>query len=255
MLKISASKILHRFHKRAGGSDFGVFIKIPDPAKAYSQAVDAARYEHGSGGYTGTIAEKRGYKIITRTPLSMDGAYVLADKNEDNDKWGPALAIPIGAEKQGKSKEIKINVDADSEQDARNKTSDEVSKLFPGKQIKIDYKKSEKLKGAKIKTRKAPFSRDSEFWWSRTGAIPGWTSGNKYKTKQEAVAAFKAIVDRLSTNDGFKNGEIWTLHEHNNVVAIETFGKSSVWRVIVEVTPEESVGPIIGWYFYGVASS
>jgi len=252
MSKISASKIIHRFHKQAGGVDFGVFIKIPDPAKAFSRAVEDARYEHGRGGYTGTIAEKHGYSIVTRTPMSMDAAYKFAGQHEDNDKWGPALAIPIGEAKQGKSKELKIDTEADSERDAQTKAIEEAQKSYQGKTVKVKIIRTERFKKAKIKTRKAPFNRESYFWWSRGQQT---SSGNKHKTKQEAVAAFKAMVDGFSDNDQFKNGEIWTLHEHNSIAAIETFGKSSVWRIIVEVIPEESVGSVIGWYFYGVASS
>jgi hypothetical protein len=69
--------------------------------EAFRAAVEEARYEHGHGGYTGTLAEKDEYTIITNTLMSPTEAVALAEKLlQDNDrrvsdKWGPAGAIPV----------------------------------------------------------------------------------------------------------------------------------------------------------------
>jgi hypothetical protein len=69
--------------------------------KAFRDAVEAAEYEHGHGGYSGTIAEKSSFVMICDKPMADDAAYALARKmlREDDprvaDKWGPAGVIPV----------------------------------------------------------------------------------------------------------------------------------------------------------------
>ena len=67
---------------------------------AFDGARSDAQWEHGHGGYTGTIAEKHSFVIVSPVPLSTDEAYELADNllyadADISDKWGPAGAIPI----------------------------------------------------------------------------------------------------------------------------------------------------------------
>lgn len=50
-----------------GASTFYSKAKGKDAAEAFRHAVDAARYEHGHGGYTGTVAEKSDFVVITDT--------------------------------------------------------------------------------------------------------------------------------------------------------------------------------------------
>jgi hypothetical protein len=65
--------------------------------EAFVHATSDARYMHGHGGYTGTIAEK--HEFMSRNdgvakPLSE--AYDFAHKDgEHNDKWGPAYYVTV----------------------------------------------------------------------------------------------------------------------------------------------------------------
>ncbi len=85
-----------------GSRDFTHFVEgVTDVDDAFNQAVAAARHEHGHGGYTGTIAEKEYFVVITETVLSPEDAEALAgelfeaqDPRIDN-KDGPAGAIPF----------------------------------------------------------------------------------------------------------------------------------------------------------------
>jgi hypothetical protein len=68
--------------------------------EAFNNAVDDAAYDHGHGGYTGTIAEKDRFVICSSEVFaSYDEAYDFADKLiEDgdariDDKWGPAGCV------------------------------------------------------------------------------------------------------------------------------------------------------------------
>jgi len=84
-----------------GGTTFEHYAPGVDVNDAFKRAHEEASYEHGHGGYTGTIAEKGSFTIITRTPLLEREAEALAQRliNDDDvrisDKWGPAGAIPV----------------------------------------------------------------------------------------------------------------------------------------------------------------
>lgn len=80
--------------------------------EAFSEAVEEAQWEHGHGGYTGTIAEKHSF-VMSRKPDSIPAetwADMVDEFDEDDtdqeyyyelkrdfkaydDKWGPALCI------------------------------------------------------------------------------------------------------------------------------------------------------------------
>ena len=105
-----------------GGTTFWTEMPGDMPiAEAYNKAVDEAAWEHGHGGYTGTIAEKSGY-VEFAIPAGLTAIDVLNlirayegniwAKDEDkvpvaippglnleriyevyDDKWGPAVAF------------------------------------------------------------------------------------------------------------------------------------------------------------------
>lgn len=84
-----------------GGTTFDHYAEGVNVDDAFKNAHEEATYEHGHGGYSGTIAEKPGYVVITHEPMLLNEAYHLVNKLTDandpriNDKWGPAGAIPI----------------------------------------------------------------------------------------------------------------------------------------------------------------
>jgi len=65
--------------------------------EAFRDAVEEARWEEGNGGYTGTIAEKDSFVMITNDSDIPDNEYAnMLINNEDprvDDKWGPAGCI------------------------------------------------------------------------------------------------------------------------------------------------------------------
>ena len=91
------------------------FVRVPGAFslnQAFDKAVGNARYEHGHGGYTGTIAEKINVVEITPPPGVEARAYARAlvegeraddmpkykfgaDSAAIDNKWGPAGAIKI----------------------------------------------------------------------------------------------------------------------------------------------------------------
>lgn len=82
-----------------GASSFSVRAKGKTAAEAFNTAVQDALYAYGHDGYTGSIAEKNSYKMIS-VPDDAD-PYDYAEKliEEDDrriaDKYGPAGCIKL----------------------------------------------------------------------------------------------------------------------------------------------------------------
>lgn len=83
-----------------GASDFCTRSKGKTAREAFDRAVDQAHYENGRGGYTGTIAEKRSFVMITVPDGQDPFAYASKLMDDDDrrivDKWGPAGCIDLG---------------------------------------------------------------------------------------------------------------------------------------------------------------
>lgn len=83
-----------------GACDFSQYGKGKNANEAFQSARDQAAWEHGHGGYTGTLAEKHDFVLIPlpegRKP--MDYAYELLNDGDPrvDDKWGPAGCIDCG---------------------------------------------------------------------------------------------------------------------------------------------------------------
>jgi hypothetical protein len=81
-----------------GAEYFSTYQEGTDVATAFTAAVDGAEDGYGRRGYSGSVAEKDEYKIVTRAPMPLDEAEALAlDLSEGDlgDKHGPAGAIPV----------------------------------------------------------------------------------------------------------------------------------------------------------------
>ena len=84
-----------------GAMPFEHYADGVDPQVAFRSAREHALHEHGQGGYSGTLAEKDDYVIITRQPMTEADATTLAGDLMDrgdpriSDTWGPAGAIPV----------------------------------------------------------------------------------------------------------------------------------------------------------------
>ena len=83
-----------------GACDFTTRARGKTAADAFSSAVASAQYEDGHGGYTGTIAEKSDFIVITPDPGESPAACVdrlmESDDRRIRDKWGPAGCVDCG---------------------------------------------------------------------------------------------------------------------------------------------------------------
>lgn len=93
-----------------GAQTFLVIEEGHNERAAFIEAVQKAQWEHGHGGYTGTIAEKHEFKVIVpddapalfesdkaRTRWYIDRAkrYIADDDPRVSNKWGPAGCMVI----------------------------------------------------------------------------------------------------------------------------------------------------------------
>ena len=87
-----------------GACDFFVKQNGSCAKEAFTAAREQAQYEDGHGGYTGTIAEKDSFKMVSREPVTPEEARRILDKlfeDEDhftNDKYAPAGCLEIASD-------------------------------------------------------------------------------------------------------------------------------------------------------------
>jgi hypothetical protein len=81
-----------------GAEFFSEKAKGRTAKSAFNKAVKEAQYDHGHGGYSGTIAEKSEF-VMVEVPKGRDPEdYAESDEALDkvSDKWGPAGCIELG---------------------------------------------------------------------------------------------------------------------------------------------------------------
>jgi hypothetical protein len=260
-----AEKVVARY-KRAGGSSFEEYVQNPDVKAAWRQAIDDAIHEHGHGSYSGTIKEKNEYEIRRRDPMTKEEAYEFMSKDmENNDKWGPAFAIPIGESSQSGEKKFKLKVPLSSRYGtptnppvgthdaivkalkekgvlpAGSTTNIKIEKITLVKEGKLPELKIEKggPEGFRVRGGNATFYGDrSPIFASRADAVKAIKES---LLREHPQPGQKFVVERFKTTDQFTVGDI-TKSMH-------------LYEVEGTATGQKSTGKIIGWYFYGIASS
>ena len=82
-----------------GANNFGTISNGATAKEAFAAAVSNAQYDHGHSGYTGTIAEKGSFTVITvpegKGPVAFANELMDADDPRIEDKWGPAGCVKV----------------------------------------------------------------------------------------------------------------------------------------------------------------
>lgn len=82
-----------------GASTFSTVQAGLDAKDAFAKAQDRARYIYGHGGYTGTIAEKTEFRMVTKNHKESPDQLMSRLLNDPNwwgqDKWGPAACLRL----------------------------------------------------------------------------------------------------------------------------------------------------------------
>lgn len=93
-----------------GASEFTARAKGKNAKEAFNAAIEDARYEDGNGGYTGTIAEKSSFKMVTQNPDESISEFIDRCIEDDDhwiqDKWGPAGCVLKGPAADGMNEYI-----------------------------------------------------------------------------------------------------------------------------------------------------
>lgn len=83
-----------------GANTFMMVAEGKTAKQAFEAAVADAKHDYGHAGYTGTIAEKRTFVLVTPPAGADPRAYAnkLIDDGDRriDDKWGPAGVIALG---------------------------------------------------------------------------------------------------------------------------------------------------------------
>lgn len=86
-----------------GATNFLNTISARNAKEGYQALVDEAREEHGSRGYTGSIAETRGFRMVTlragESIAACEERVIEAAVHNDGApgaKWGPAACVELG---------------------------------------------------------------------------------------------------------------------------------------------------------------
>lgn len=82
-----------------GADTFIQAAKGKTAQEAFASAVAEAQYQHGHGGYTGTLAQKHDFVQIAvpadKEPRAFAGELIEASDPRIDDKWGPAGCIAL----------------------------------------------------------------------------------------------------------------------------------------------------------------
>jgi hypothetical protein len=248
------SKVAHRFlhpgrAKLAGGVDFYQYARGSNARQAFRDAVDDARHEHGHGGYSGTLAEKSSYTMRKSTPMTRDDAYEFAyDDAGRNDKWGPAFAIPIAAERVLQEKEYTVKVKAKSRQDAQRLGKEAIaSKGRTRKGVTISVKLS---KIDQVAAGGVPPTETTKV----SGTFFQVNGNGHYNGKRDAVAEVKK---QIGSEWGGRPGSSYTITKVQQVAQIKVTGEAArlpTWEV-TGTRKQVAMGKVEGYLFYGIASS
>jgi hypothetical protein len=84
-----------------GATTFGAVGRGATAQEAFRNAREEAQWEHGHGGYSGTVAEKSSFTYVEVTDEVRGDRRLLNEKideltdNQFSDKWGPAGCIKL----------------------------------------------------------------------------------------------------------------------------------------------------------------
>lgn len=95
-----------------GAEQFETRVSAKTAVEAFAKATERARYDHGHAGYTGTIAEKDEFKMVSprasETPLECVARCSSDESHFSEDKWGPAACVDLGADEKNPGHNIFI---------------------------------------------------------------------------------------------------------------------------------------------------
>lgn len=249
-----------------GACEFWVRAKGASMKDAYHDAREEAGHQSGYGGYTGTIVETDGCVQEIAWPMTEKGAdWLSGNEAHKKDKWGPAYAIPIAADKEFNFKTVKLTVTlpgvrqvkdtwapAGEQPRVREVVTSEYD-LADHARDRVAAEYGHQIHDVKVETKmKTKVVVDTPAGKSVTRYE---TNGKAYETRAKAVAAAKAQA-RPGTPIPIRAVRYWPEANTSKAAEVRAVTESAVATVTVTLALAKVTHPtVIGWQFFGVASS
>lgn len=253
-----------------GSSTFHTIGSGNDARLAFREAREDAKYDHGHGGYSGSIAEKDDYVVIQPKPVPQDVATRLANDLIDqydpriSDKWGPAGAIAIGGTEIKNERTLTLTV----ENPDPSQPLEVYGRVETLVREQVELQAGEHIKNISVRERKHQHKTSSRrtggqavtryfLKHTRGGAMPKWETG--YDTVAEARAEMDEYLKARKAHEGLDPIDLeiigMTRREDGSPLAegAKTLTREALTVDVEIITPEASA-ETIGWLFFGWAS-
>lgn len=180
--------------RTAGSAEFVQIGYGSDARTVFRELVEDAQDEYGHGGYTGTIAEKASYRIVSE-PMPKDDAYAYAETHtEDFDKYDPAGCVPFVESKVVAEKDFEVKIKAKTKAEAM-KIAEEGLKQGQkraGATIMVKFTKVEMTSpGGKGSVTMEPSTAPTQY---KIVGLDMFDERSRFSTKEKAIAEYKRFV-------------------------------------------------------------
>jgi hypothetical protein len=233
------------------------FIEVgygSDARKVFNSLVEDARYEYGSRGYTGTIAEKDSFKMAKHILMSEKQAYEYAENNQDRyDKWGPAGCIAFADKKVLVEKDFEVKVKAKDANEAR-RIVEEKMKLKRKRagailEVEIPWRDGVVLTTPAGKRKIVTHKSTGDVYFVRST-----NSSEMFSTKKEAVARLKELMQVTDRINPDKVIRILKVQDQGGLSYQES-SKLATYTVRGKLIQSKLSNKTKGFVFFGWASS
>lgn len=221
---------------------------------AFNDCRSEALYEHGHGGYTGSIAEKGSVVLRSKKIFSQEEALRFSEKDaENNEKWGPAFALKVGKGSPfGRLKNHKVKVSAATRHDAvRFAEKQAVSELQQiwGDDYTILVGVAEVIQKTRAEVKSTPLEKKRLFMVETQGRHVFVES--KAEAKALLTSTLQQNIASGISSGGNCNGRIGAVTFTD---LAEVVSAQSTWQVTVHAQRYSLPTEVTEFLFYGYAS-
>ena len=244
-----------------GASGFFDYGKGTNANAIFNALREDAQHEHGSRGYTGSIAEKHSFTVVSRTPMPLSywQSNAAQDKFGEGDKWGDALCAPYAEKVVKGEKEYTIKFKAADRSEARSKALKIIEakgRSKKGTEIEVSIRSIDKVSDSgKPKAVKVKSTEPTTFKlrFIEKGYTKPFHGRTTYSSITEAKKGFAEWIGKFANGGTSKPiGIIKIEGVHDYEVILSS--KEPTWEV-TGTRRQIAIGRQIGYAFWGWASS